>query len=288
MKLIDIKQEISLSELIDDMDLAKEAQSHLVRLGFLDPPADGKFGQMSTQALHNFKQRMQIKEVGIGVRTSEYLLGLETDTLLTLEQDLASRIIRYMQAKNYFVAIGAGRYNIVYVEGANADGVPNSDLMNEWNDRRIVIEIPGSKPLIKGNWIATSEPGWTYTAKPLNSQGAFRIAFGQYKAWKVGTHKDHEALVQVASVKGHRDRDKNGFRSGDPMVTGSFGINQHWGGNATKVGPWSAGCLVGQSRQGHRDFMKLIKQDQRYLLSRNYLFMSTVIGADDLAKNFPA
>ena len=287
MDLSQIKQEISLNQLIQDFELAKEVQGHLTRLGFLDPPADGKFGQMSTQALHNFKQRMRISEVGIGARTSEYLLGLEIFALLNLGQDLADRIVRYMQAKKYFVAIGLRHYNIIYLEGANANGMPNLDRMNEWNDRRIIIEIPGAKPLIRGNWAATTEPGWTYTAKPLNPKGAFRIAFGQYKAWQVGTHKNHEALVQIAPVKGHRDRNKDGFRTGDPVVTGTFGINQHWGGDSARVDEWSAGCFVGQSRVGHRECMKLIKQDERYQLNKNYTHMTTIIPGDELAKTFP-
>ena len=285
MKLVDIKKEISLGELIGNFDLARETQECLIRLGFLDPSADGKFGQLSTQALHNFKQRFSIKEVGLGLRTSQYLLEVDVDNLFDLGQDLASRIVKYMRAKKYFVAIGSQRYNIVYLEGANEDGTPNADQIDGWNDRRIVIEIPKSTPIIKGNWAATTEPGITYTVNPLNKNGAFRIDLKRSKAWQVGIHKDHEALVQRANVSGRRDGNKDGFRTGDLPVNGLFKINQHGAEDTINVGPWSAGCLVGKR---HRDFMKLIKQDQRYLLSRNYLFMSAVIGADDLAKNFPA
>lgn len=191
--------------------------------------------------------------------------------------NFAKKISDYMVNRGYKLFTNPGELNIIYVEGVNADGTPNADRMNEWNDRRLVLN---HNLEIVGNWAATTEPGWKYTVKPLNPKGAFRIAFGQYKAWKVGTHKDHEALVQVAPVKGHRDRDKNGFRTGDPVVTGTFGINQHWGGDALKVDAWSAGCLVGQTRVGHRQFLKLVKSDIRY--QPDYIFWTTVLPGDKL------
>ena len=189
------------------------------------------------------------------------------------------RIVAYMKKQGYKLFVNPGELNIVYVEGVNWDGKLNSDRMNEWNDRRLILD---HNLQVIGNWVATTEPGWKYTSHPLNPQGAFRIAFGQYQAWRVGTHKDHEALVQVAPVKGHRDRNKDGFRTGDPVVNGNFGINQHWGGDSPVVGPWSAGCLVGQTRTGHREFMKLVKSDVRYRQDNNYIFWTTVLPGDKL------
>jgi hypothetical protein len=194
--------------------------------------------------------------------------------------NFAKKIADYMTRQGYKLFTKTGELNIVYVEGVQSDGTPNADRMNEWNDRRLLLD---HRLEIIASWVATTEPGWKYTAAPLNSQGAFRIAFGQYKAWKVGRHKDHEALVQVAAVKGHRDRNKDGYRTGDPIVNGTFGINQHWGGDAATVGAWSAGCLVGQSREGHRQFMQLVKTDARYRENPNYVFWTTVLPGDKLS-----
>lgn len=191
----------------------------------------------------------------------------------------ASRIVAYMKKQGYKLFVNPGELNIIYVEGVDTDGLPNADQMNEWNDRRLILDY---KLEIIGNWLATTEPGFKYTAAPLNPMGAFRIAFGQYKAWRVGQHKDHEALVQVAAVPGHRDRNKDGLRTGDPEVSGLYGINQHWGGDAAKIGAWSAGCLVGQSREGHRQFMRLVKSDTRYQKDKTYTFWSTVLPGDKL------
>lgn len=291
-EIIGTQENISLENLENNSELAKEVQKQLIDLGLLDPPADGKFGRFSTQALKDFQSLMKIEEAGLGKSTIQALMEVKEVIPLQLSNSLASRIIKYMQNKNYFVARGKQRYNIVYIEGANADGVPNADKFNEWNDRRVVIEIATGTPQIVGNWLATTEPGYHYTVVELkNPQGAARIAFGQYQSWQVGTHgnsEPHEALVQTGVVKVHRDRNKDGFRTGDPEYTGDFEINQHWGYDNKFVDKASAGCLVGQSRQGHREFMQIIKQDRRYQLNNKYTFMSTIIAGDDLVKTVPA
>jgi hypothetical protein len=68
-----------------------------------------------------------------------------------------------------------------------------------------------------------------------------------------------------------------------------FGINQHWGYDLPRqdIGEASAGCLVGRTREGHREFMRLIKQDPRYRASAGFLFSTTVIAGDDLARTVP-
>lgn len=285
---ISANQVISLEALESNTELAKEVQANLTRLGLLDPPVDGKFGPYSVQAFQDFQALMNLAESGLGVETRRLLAEVKQIIPLQLSNDFASRIIKYMQQKKYFIAVGKQKYNIVYVEGADGDGNPNKDNLDEWNDRRIVIEIASATPKILGNWVATTEPGYHFTHDPVNSKGAARIDFGQYKAWQVDMHNgDHEALVQVGAIKVHRDLNKDGMRPGDTPDEGLFGINQHWGYDLPSVGRASAGCLVGQSCESHREFMKLIKHDRRYQLNHNYVFMTTIIPGDDLAKAFP-
>jgi hypothetical protein len=153
-----------------------------------------------------------------------------------------------------------------------------------------VIAIEDGKPKILFNVLATTEPGRFYTENPLNPEGAARIAFGQYKSWRVGIHKahtptGHEALVQVAPLSVHRDLNKDGSRTGDKIDAGSgFAINQHSGHNAdaNNIGRASAGCLVGRSDAEHKDFMKLVKTDPRFKANSGYRFISTIIAGDDL------
>jgi len=124
----------------------------------------------------------------------------------------------------------------------------------------------------------------------MNPLGAARIAFGQYKSWTVGVHHPgqrgaHEALVQAAPIDVYRDLNKDFKREGR-VYTGMFGVNQHWGYDAPKnnLGNTSAGCLVGRTKAGHREFMALIKTDPRYSANHSYKFMTAVMsGTDALA-----
>ncbi|BAZ49576.1 peptidoglycan binding domain-containing protein [Nostoc sp. NIES-4103] len=208
---------------------------------------------------------------------------------LKFSNDIASIIIKYMLGKDYQVFTDPKEYNIIYLEGVSEDWTLNSDDPNKFNDRRLVIEVAEGVPKIVDHWQATTEPGRHYTLNPMNPGGAARIKFGQYKSWAVGMHgnsEPHEALIQVAPVTVHRDFNKDFKRTGDKLDIGLFGINQHWGYDAptNDIKNASAGCLVGQMRKGHREFMAIVKQDRRYTASRDYVFYTTVIAGDDLLK----
>jgi hypothetical protein len=294
-----------------DKELSTHIQEVLVWLKFLDPPADGKFGPISTDALIEFQDvvkeirpEVSVERGFLGLLTAQALIEIGPNDVPRPKVDfslgnLAARLIQYMAGMNYRIAVGDGKYNIIYVEGMNADGSANSDAMNEFNDRRMVIEIPASdlRPVVKGNWEATTEPGTYFTMNPMGrakEYGAARIAFGQFKAWKVGTHygsgaEPHEALAQEANISVYRDKNRDGSREGDFLDTGNFDINQHWGYDypRTDIKMGSAGCLVGRTRQGHREFMALVKQDRRYQRNKEYLFLTTIIPGDDFLAKFP-
>lgn len=285
---------VRLKDLAFDRALAGEIQNRLIRLGCLDGPADNDFGPVSTLVLRLYAKQAGIPfDETIDARLAESLLDHRDDTFLPLNlgDDFASRVVRYMQLRNFWVAKLPGFMNIVYVEGANEDGRPNADEFNKFNDRRLVIGITNGKPTLHMNVLATTEPGRFFTQNPLNSAGAARIAFGQHKAWRVGIHNAkkpsaHEALVQVDDLPVHRDLNKDGKRTGDKIFVGSsFGVNQHSGFNASpdNIGKASAGCLVARTNEDHRLFMKLVKTDPRFKdASRGYKFVSTVIAGDDL------
>jgi hypothetical protein len=98
-------------------------------------------------------------------------------------RDFAARIAKYMVAQNYWID---ERYNnIVYVEGCDSDACPNADIMNEWNDLRLILRVENGIPKISNYWKATTEPGLKYTNNPLNPGGAFRIAFAGIKPMKL-------------------------------------------------------------------------------------------------------
>ena len=285
---------VHLSDLAFDIPLSGEVQTKLMTLGCLDAPVDGGFGSVSKLALSRFAATVGVPyEERIDAQLAQALLEASDDTFLplTLGTDFASRLVRYMQLRNLWFAKLPGFLNIIYVEGANADGQPNADEFNVFNDRRLVFHIQAGKPTLLFNALATTEPGRFYTENPENSLGAARIAFGQYKSWQVGTHKlgrpgAHEALVQVGDLTVCRDLNGDGRRTGDRIFVGSgFGINQHSGHNQAvgNIGKASAGCLVGRTDAEHREFMQLVKTDPRYSeASHGYRFVSTIIAGDDL------
>ncbi|UHC20419.1 peptidoglycan-binding protein (plasmid) [Methylobacterium currus] len=284
-----------VTNLSSNKTLAKAIQWRLSELGYLDPPADGMFGPTSTWALSEFCERN-------GVALRDGFTRAVAQKLLAPSAPLPDiapsgswfdKVISYMKAKHYFICRHPKCKNIVYLEGVDPDGTLNDDVPNKFNDLRVVFTIgDDGRPTLDGSiWEGTTEPGRYWTIKPMNAKGAARIAFNQYKAWVVGTHHPktsaaHEALVQVESITVYRDLNKDFKRTGDQLDTGLFAINQHWGYDASKeeIGRTSAGCLVGRAKDGHRDFMALIKDDPRYKANRSYRFMTAVMPGDEVLK----
>jgi lysozyme family protein len=257
-------------------------QQRLTAMGLLDPPADGVIGAVSRWALRT----AGIKGELTAENANDVLQELLTKPALPLDprDDLAGRIVRVATENDFWIARHKNCCNIIYIEGMNEDGTANANKPNEFNDLRIVIQMTAAGvPKITGMWQATTEPGRYWTLRPMNPKGAARIAFGQWKCWSVGVHNEsHEALVQTGPVTVWRDKNKDFSREGDERDTGLFGINQHWGYDQAKadLGHSSAGCLVGRMKQGHREFMKLIKTDARYLAGGGaYRFMTIVMPA---------
>jgi hypothetical protein len=264
-----------------------QVQQVLINCGLLDPPADGSWGAQSHAALVDFQKLAGLSPTGKLDNSTLKTLSAPSFSINLNGNDLASRIVRYARSKGYFVSAGPRRYNIVYLEGADKDGTPNADEFNVWNDRRLLIEIPDGTPKIVGNYLATTEPGSTYTYNPMNPGGAFRIAFGQYRAWTFGRHgrTQYPALVQCGEISGYRDKNQDGARTGDLFVTGdNFGVNQHHGWDMQVIDNASAGCLVGQSIEGHEEFLDKLRSDRRYQVNSNYVWYTTIIPADKLAQ----
>lgn len=178
--------------------------------------------------------------------------------------DQGKKLIRYMRMKNWRVR----EVNIVYIEDADAETwKPVTGKLDVFDDVRVLVTDDGDVLLSSE---ATCEPGAHYTYQPMNPRGAFRIQNDvQFlEAWTFGKHHRQDALVQCAAIVGFRDANKDGVRTGDLRVVGpDFAVNQHTCGNSAsddpppqnKIGPWSAGCLVGRYPVTHyRKFLPIL------------------------------
>lgn len=281
------KKSLSLDDVRDSAELAREIQTILGAQGFIDPPADGKWGRISNCGWEAFCKFADLGDPApLAEKHARKLLDIKGKELIPIQtgtgDPLAERVCLFMLANRMWIARAEGMINIVYLEAVDPSGEINEDIPNQFNDLRMIIAIEkGGKPAILGKWEATTEPGTYYTkVKLLNPLGAARIAFGQYRAWTVGMHRgNHEALRQSRDITIYRDADKNYLRRGDVTQTGQFFINQHWGYDRRRedIGTASAGCLVGRTRSGHREFMALVKSDIRYKANRRYTFYTTVL-----------
>ncbi len=294
-ELIDSGATIALPMIGADAALATDVQTRLAAIGLLDPPADGAFGPVSHWALTQVQKRLGVKGPPALDRWLAKALvdAAASGTLFPLKtpRSLAGRLVSAMLAAGHWVARHPSCVNVVYVEGMDASGAANDDAPNVFNDLRVVLRVGrAGNPRIVGSWDATTEPGKYYTAvEKIDPRGAARIAFGQYKAWSVGTHRAgsptaHEALVQTAPIRVFRDLNEDFERQGDAEFKGLFGVNQHWGYDLPKsdIGRASAGCLVGRTKTGHREFMALVKKDPRYVANNSYRFMTAVLPAADV------
>ena len=271
-------------------------QQRLIQFCILDPPADGKWGGQSKAALAWFQQMKGLSASGeIDQATLTALQNTSELIPLQLGTDFASRLIKYMMNKQYYVPRGDKRYSIVYVQGLSENFQLITNTPDGWNDQRIILEIPNNGvPRIVNHWVATTDPGVASTKSSKIAAGVAQVAFGQYQAWKQGFHygsgsrPPYPALEQAGPIDIMRDTNRNYKRdSGDTLVKNSTGnfINQHHGWGSDKVGFNSAGCLVGKNPKGHFEFIDLCKEDLRYKVNPNYLYFTAVIDGQDLFNN---
>ena len=194
-------------------------------------------------------------------------------------KDLAAKIARAMVDNKFVLAIGPNVMNIIYVEGMNSDGTPNEFRNNAFDCVRLLLRVlENGRGEILGIWDAITHAGLYWEMHRINPRGAFHIRLGQQTCWVMGHYHDQEALIQAAPIEGTRDG-KNDFKREGPPVRGQFGVHHHWGYDYPKddAGKSSAGCQVGRTKLGHRQFIKLLKTDERYQKDQKFMWSSTVM-----------
>lgn len=214
------------------------------------------------------------------------------------DEAILQMVIAWYRENDYEMQLEPGCANICYIEGFSVDGTPNRDEWDRFNDLCVVFSAgdEDGRPVILHKAACTTEPGLapTMNLPALRRGGVFRIKFGQYlKSWRPGYHKGqawHPALVQVkgARIIGHRDRNRDGFRTGDLTDLGT-GINQHGtrpGLLARIVGFFSEGCQVHQYWTDYLHFLMVVFSDIRLNADPEYLYDSVFIPGNELWKKY--
>lgn len=135
----------------------------------------------------------------------------------------------------------------------------------------------------------TSEPGVAYQKKLLNPKGCWVMMPAQMvDAYTMGFHQgkaDHRALRSTGKIFGLRDADLDGIagNSGTPAWAEGSGIgaNVHGANKAgvtSKIGPWSAGCMVLNDWKKKEEMMNIL---DKFYKGQKYTY--TLITESDLA-----
>lgn len=269
----------------------KALQSFLTAAGYLDPPSDGVWGGTSDRAMLDALKAAgypAAPEVDAGQPLSDSvksaLARVKQLPLTRGEDPFLQRVVEAMVAKGYFIARHPTYRNIVTVEGHNFDGTRNDDARNKFNDVKFVFHLNDlGQPVLDGKFEATSTPGFRWTDQPMNPGGAFNIAPGWQKAWRLGEYHGR-ALRQVLPLGGYRDRDRARIRDTRYPVRGLFGVHHHQGYNLPRddMRNASAGCQVIRETRQHEKFIDLVLEDARYKANHGYSFAATVLCQGDL------
>tara|TARA_Y100000034_G_C6754143_1_gene335453 strand:- start:185 stop:778 length:594 start_codon:yes stop_codon:yes gene_type:complete len=121
-------------------------------------------------------------------------------------------------------------------------------------------------------WPVTLDPGLHYLKHFYPGQSACAVyAPGFYRAaYAIGTHIDHQALVQIGPISIFRDGNMNDVIDPDPdnIDSGLFGMNVHSPfvydldfAKKDVVGQKSAGCIVHEVPANHEEMMGIIKRN---------------------------
>jgi hypothetical protein len=224
----------------------------------------------------------------------DYILSIGSPPALKPDTTLEKRIIDAYTKNDWYIARGANAINILFLRNVDREFNSIPPKIDSWNDACILwnAEINGIIRVIEPYFSITIDPGKYYTDRPLNINGAARIADGQYKAWTRGLHGSgrtaHMGFRQDSPINVLRDVDKDGkVSSKDFLNSGVFYCNWHTTGKRSQkifsanVGKWSAGCTVWQYTSQFDDFTDKLLQDYRFKISPAYTYIGAYLDGKD-------
>lgn len=183
----------------------------------------------------------------------------------------ATWVLQYVKKLGYAI-FTSDLYNMNMIAIRNPKGTADAF------DDQMVLVYRDEGGWVERWWTITTDPGLYYLmdkSKWLDPKGVAVIKEGQYRgAYQIGLHGNYEALVQTGGpVTVWRDADlDNNVDTGSNECSGYLGINIHCSNStpyagdqtATKVGAWSAGCIVFANETEFRSYMATVKKQIEY------------------------
>lgn len=204
-----------------------------------------------------------------------------------MKQCLAGELVKEFKDNGFELKEGVMEMNIF--------GIRNSDSQANTFDDAVGLLYKNEKGVwIVKQYAATTDPGTYYRLNPMNVDGTAILMKGQHKrCYKVGVHKNYQAMQQIGKMKYVRDKDKNGVLDflakvlGNKIIDAIIASNIHHASNTGKsntVDNWSAACQVIADIKDFNDFMMLIKTSITTFKQMN-LFDYTLFETNDFLTN---
>lgn len=287
-----------------------ELKTRLTNRGLLDPKFDYNGNDPRKKITHNSNwyglctdAYLKFFEIfaasdkepdGIPDKNSfDFFMSKSSDPAPIKASGIAKKITDFYEKNQWYISRGTDTFNVLFIEDITKDWKPHNGTLDKWDDLCVVWQCQhnGTANIIKVWDKVTTEPGRFYTVNPCNINGAARIAFGQYKAYMIGTHGSsrrtmHQGFREELPILVHRDLNKDGKRTGDKIQKGVFYCNWHStiGGNLNSIGRWSAGCSVFQDMGNFKEFLNLLKTDRRYQHDNGYAFIGAYAAGDEIVQ----
>ena len=172
--------------------------------------------------------------------------------------------VREIMLKKHYSFYEKGSYNI------NIIGIRSENNISNSFDDYMMLIYKENNEWVKKHYPITTDAGTYWLKNPMNIKGTAILIPNQYKsAYKIGTHKDYEALTQKGEVEVWRDDNRDNILDFDiaKKEWGYFGINIHRSNpytESTQVHKWSAGCQVFKKVNDYNDFMNICNLSKSY------------------------
>lgn len=172
-----------------------------------------------------------------------------------------SLLIKVCKDKGFKINELPNEINIIAIRTAD-------NSANTFNDIVGLLYLDNKEGWNWKQYPCTTDAGTYYRENPINVDGTAIIVPGQYiGTYKVGRHKDYEAMEQVGKLKYIRDNNRNKIldwiydKVGTVFQWEVAKTNIHHAGvNSVQVDKWSAGCIVIASLANFIEFLSIIRR----------------------------